>query len=160
MINDEDKQLFRASVDTNVPIDKDGDSHSNQKIKHTAFTAYSYITEARLNGSEVVSHAQNGLSPKIIKKMKRGDIDYAPTLDLHGQTVVEACESMSQFIYHHQHAEFIHIIHGKGYHSENSMSILKTQVVSFLRQHPQIIAFNSCPNKDGGSGAVFALLKQ
>jgi DNA-nicking Smr family endonuclease len=29
-----------------------------------------------------------------------------------------------------------------------------------LTQHPQIIAFNSCPKKDGGTGAIFALLKQ
>ncbi|RUM77150.1 MAG: hypothetical protein DSZ13_02225, partial [Candidatus Thioglobus sp.] len=55
---------------------------------------------------------------------------------------------------------FIQIIHGKGYHSENGMSILKTQVVSFLSQHPQVLAFNSCPDKDGGTGAVFVLLKQ
>jgi len=40
------------------------------------------------------------------------------------------------------------------------MSILKTQVVSFLSQHPQVLAFNSCPDKDGGTGAVFVLLKQ
>jgi DNA-nicking Smr family endonuclease len=160
MINDDDKQLFRASVDANAPIDKDGVSSANQQANHAAFTAYSYITEARLSGSESVAYAKNGLSPKLIKKMKRGDIDFAPSLDLHGQTVIEACESMSQFMYHHQHEPFIHIIHGKGYHSENGMSILKTQVVSFLHQHPQVIAFNSCPAKDGGSGAVFALLKQ
>ncbi|CAC9601271.1 Smr domain protein [uncultured Gammaproteobacteria bacterium] len=160
MINDEDKRLFRDSVDTSAPIDKDGQQQTNQRISRAAFTAYSYITEARLSGSKIVAHAKNGLSPKLIKKMKHGTIDFAPTLDLHGQTVVEACESMSQFMYHHQHEEFIHIIHGKGYHSDNSMSILKTQVVSFLSQHPQVMAFNSCPDKDGGTGAVFALLKQ
>ncbi|ALE52869.1 hypothetical protein SP60_06440 [Candidatus Thioglobus autotrophicus] len=159
MINDDDKQLFRASVDANAPIDKDSTRQVAHQANQPAFTAYSYITEARLNGSEIVAYAKGGLSPKIIKKMKRGDIGYTPTLDLHGQTVVEACESMSQFMHHHQHEEFVHIIHGKGYHSENGMSILKTQVVSFLSQHPQVLAFNSCPDKDGGTGAVFALLK-
>jgi DNA-nicking Smr family endonuclease len=92
--------------------------------------------------------------------MKQGNLDTMPILDLHGQTVVEACESLSAFMYHHQFEPFIQIIHGKGYHSENGMSILKTQVVSFLSQHPQVLAFNSCPDKDGGTGAVFALLKQ
>ena len=160
MINDDDRQLFRTSIDTNAPIDKDANQQSGPQTKQAAFTAYSYITEARLSGSEMVFHANNGVSTKIIKKMKRGDIKHAPELDLHGQTVIEACKSMSQFMYHHQHEKFIHIIHGKGFHCENGMSILKTQVVSFLNQHPQVMAFNSCPAKDGGSGAVFALLKQ
>ncbi|MDC0430370.1 Smr/MutS family protein [Candidatus Thioglobus sp.] len=160
MINDNDKQMFRDSVDANAPIDKDGVNPKNNQVKKTAFTAYSYITEARLDGSQTVAYAKNGLSPKIIKKMKRGDIDHAPSLDLHGLTTVEACESMSEFMYRHQHENFIHIIHGKGYHSGNGMSILKTQVVSFLNQHPQVLAFNSCPDKDGGAGAIFALLKQ
>ncbi len=158
-INEEDKQLFRSTVDATTPTDKDGNKKSTA-IKRPPFTAYSYINEANLGGSEVVSYFKSGVSPKIIKKMKRGDIDHAPTLDLHGQSVVEACESMSHFMHHHQHENFIHIIHGKGYHSDNGMSILKTQVVNFLSQHPQVLAFNSCPDKDGGSGAIFALLKQ
>jgi DNA-nicking Smr family endonuclease len=34
------------------------------------------------------------------------------------------------------------------------MSVLKTQVVNFLKQHPQVLAFHSCPPKDGGTGAI------
>jgi DNA-nicking Smr family endonuclease len=157
MINDEDRQLFRDEIDNIAPVDKDG-VRAEDKIKQARFTQYSLVLEANLKGAEVVNFAQN-ISPKIIKKMQRGDIDYAPTLDLHGQTTFEACESMSEFMYHHQHDKFLRIIHGKGYRSEHQMSILKTQVVSFLRQHPQVLAFHSCPEKDGGSGAVFILLK-
>ena len=158
-INDEDKQLFRSTVDTHAPIDKDG-ARKNNVLKKPAFTAYSYIVDANLEGSEVVSYSKSGVSTKIIKKMKQGNLDAMPVLDLHGQTVVEACESLSAFMYHYQFEPFVQIIHGKGYHSENGMSILKTQVVSFLSQHPQVLAFNSCPDKDGGTGAVFVLLKQ
>lgn len=158
-INEEDKQLFRSTVDANAPTDKDSARKSNA-LKKSAFTSYSYIVDANLDGSEVISYSKSGVSTKVIKKMKQGNIDAMPVLDLHGQTVVEACESLSVFIYHHQFEPFVQIIHGKGYHSENGMSILKTQVVSFLKQHPQVLAFNSCPDKDGGTGAVFALLKQ
>ena len=159
-INEEDKQLFRSTVDGNVPIDKDGVNRSSNALKKPAFTAYSYIVDANLDGSKIVSYSKSGVSIKVIKKMKQGNLDTMPVLDLHGQTVVEACESLSAFMYHHQFEPFIQIIHGKGYHSENGMSILKTQVVSFLSQHPQVLAFNSCPDKDGGTGAVFVLLKQ
>ena len=159
-INEEDRQLFRSTVDANTPADKDGANRSSNASKKPAFTAYSYIVDANLEGSEIVSYAQSGVSTKIIKKMKQGNVGCTPVLDLHGQTVIEACESLSNFMYHHQFELFIQIIHGKGYHSENGMSILKTQVVSFLKQHPQVLAFNSCPDKDGGTGAVFVLLKQ
>jgi len=159
-INEEDRQLFRSTVDANTPADKDGANRSSNASKKPAFTAYSYIVDANLEGSEIVSYAQSGVSTKIIKKMKQGNVGCTPVLDLHGQTVVEACESLSNFMCHHQFESFIQIIHGKGYHSENGMSILKTQVVSFLKQHPQVLAFNSCPDKDGGTGAVFVLLKQ
>ena len=159
-INEEDKHLFRSTVDANLAIDKDGGKVGKNRNKQPAFTAYSYIVDANLEGSEIVSYAKNGVSTKIIKKMKQGNIGSVPTLDLHGESVVEACESLSNFMYHHQFEPFIQIIHGKGYHSENGMSILKTQVVNFLKQHPQVLAFHSCPAKDGGTGAVFALLKQ
>ncbi|WP_428095862.1 Smr/MutS family protein [Candidatus Thioglobus sp.] len=159
MINDSDKQLFRASVDASAPVDKDNPHKINQP-KKPAFSAYSYIVDANLEGSKRVSYSKIGIPEKVIKKMKQGNINAAPTLDLHGQTIIEACESLSVFMHHHQHEKFIHIIHGKGYHSEHGMSVLKTQVVSFLKQHPQVMAFNSCPEKDGGSGAIFALLKQ
>jgi len=159
-INNEDKQLFRSTVNANAPIDKDGANRPTNAIKKPAFTSYSYIVEANLEGSEIVNYSKSGVSTKVIKKMKQGNLDSMPVLDLHGQTVVEACESLSEFMYHHQFESFIQIIHGKGYHSENGMSILKTQVVNLLKQHPQVLAFNSCPDKDGGTGAVFVLLKQ
>jgi DNA-nicking Smr family endonuclease len=160
MINEADKQLFRSTIDNDIAIDKDCIQAPNNQPKQPAFTTYSHIYEARLSGSEIVNYAKNGISTKIIKQMQRGDISYAPILDLHGHTIIEACELMSQFMYHHQNEHFIHIIHGKGYRSKDNMSVLKTQVVSFLTQHPQVIAFNSCPAKDGGTGAIFALLKQ
>ena len=159
-INKEDQALFRSTVEGNAPIDKDAAQHTKKNNQQNAFTAYSYITEANLTGSDIVFQAQSGVSPKILKKMKQGNIGGVVALDLHGQTVIEACESMSAFMHEHQHEQFVHIIHGKGYHSENSMSVLKTQVVSFLNQHPQVMAITSCPEKDGGTGAVFALLKQ
>jgi DNA-nicking Smr family endonuclease len=159
-INEEDRQLFRSTIDATAPVDKDGVNRITHAVKKPAFTAYSYIVEANLGGSEIVSYSKSGVSPKVIKKMKQGNLEAISVLDLHGQTVIEACESLSEFMHRHQFESFIQIIHGKGYHSENGMSILKTQVVNFLKQHPQVLAFNSCPDKDGGSGAVFVLLKQ
>ncbi len=159
MISESDKALFRSIVENSTPVNKDK-ATLQDPTKKKAFKAYTHITYGNLSGSDIINYAQNGVSPKMIKKMKQGNIGHVPTLDLHGQTTIEACQSLSKFMHYHQYQQFIHIIHGKGCNSDQGSSILKSQVVSFLRQHPEVLAFNSCPPKDGGTGAVFALLRQ
>jgi DNA-nicking Smr family endonuclease len=117
------------------------------------------LYEPNITGSEPVIHFKVGLSPKIIKKMKQGNIDSPPSIDLHGHKIEEACQSLSRFIHFHSNERFIHIIHGKGYHSNNGLSIIKSQVVHYLKQHPQVLAFCSCPQDMGGTGAVFVHLR-
>ncbi|CAB5501911.1 hypothetical protein THERMOT_1525 [Bathymodiolus thermophilus thioautotrophic gill symbiont] len=159
-INDEDKQLFRETVDTEMLMDKDDAQRINKVEKMPAFTAYSFVLDGAIGGEEIVHYAQSGISNKQMNIMKQGHIDNAASIDLHGYTTEKACVALSNFMYHHQFERFVHIIHGKGYRSDNGMSVLKTQVVNFLKQHPQVLAFHSCPPKDGGAGAVFALLKK
>lgn len=158
-IDKSDKLLFKEAVDAFMPIDKDARHYSKIK-KQNPFTAYSFVTEGVIGAEEVVSYIKNGVSKKMANKIKRGHIADAPNLDLHGYTLEKACQMLSNFMHKHQFENFLHIIHGKGYSSDNKMGVLKTQVVNVLRQHPQVLAFHSCPHKDGGTGAVFVLLKQ
>ena len=161
MISESDKSLFRNTIDKKMPIDKDADKEieSNKTNWNRPFDSYSYLSEPNLRGAEPVSHSQSGVSPKTIKKMKQGNLDLPPSIDLHGQTIKEACRSLSNFIHYHQNENFIHVIHGKGFHSEQDVSIMKSQVVHYLKQHPQVLAFSSCPQNSGGTGAVFVYLK-
>jgi len=98
-INEEDKQLFRSTVDAGALIDKDGDNRSSNALKKPAFTAYSYIVDANLDGSKIVSYSKSGVSIKVIKKMKQGNLDTMPVLDLHGQTVVEGITTNSSLLF-------------------------------------------------------------
>ena len=162
MINESDKSLFRSSVNQQIPIDKDGDkeeTYNNKKHWNKPFEDYSYLPKPNLSASDSVSHSQAGVSPKTLKKMKQGRINHAPCIDLHGQNIEEGCQSLSKFIHYHGDERFIQIIHGKGYNSDQNLSILKSQVVHYLKQHPQVLAFCSCPQKMGGTGAVFVYLK-
>lgn len=158
-IDKEDSLLFRGTVDTQTPVDKDNINRTHNNKRKPPFRAYSTIIDGTIAGKEVISYAKNGVSGKIINKMKRGHIDNVSELDLHGYTIKQACEALSEFIYHKQFEQFVRIIHGKGYRSDNGMGVLKTQVASFLKQHPQVLAFHSCPPEYGGTGAVFVLLK-
>ncbi len=161
MISESDKFLFRSAIDKKIPIDKDADKEieSNKTNRNRIFDSYSYLSKPNLSGTEPVSYSQSGVSPKTIKKMKQGNLGQPPSIDLHGQVIKEACRSLSNFIHYHQDEKFIHIIHGKGFHSEQGLSILKSQVVHYLKQHPQVLAFYSCPQNSGGTGAVFVHLK-
>ena len=161
MIDESDKSLFRSTVDSQKPIDKDAlKNKSSVKIKAShPFEKYSFLYEPNISGSEAVIHSKSGLSPKILKKMKQGLIGSTPSIDLHGHNIKEACQSLSKFIHFHSSERFLHIIHGKGFHSDNGLSIIKSQVVHYLKQHPDVIAFCSCTQGMGGTGAVFVHLK-
>ena len=162
MIDESDKSLFRSAVNQQMPIDKDGDkeeAYNNKKHWNKPFEDYSYLPKPNLSASDSISHSQAGVAPKTLKKMKQGRIGYTPSVDLHGQKIEGACQSLSKFIHYHGDERFIQIIHGKGYNSDQNLSILKSQVVHYLKQHPQVLAFCSCPQKMGGTGAVFVYLK-
>lgn len=82
-------------------------------------------------------------------------------LDLHGYNVVEAKSAIYEFFDEckKQHVRYVHIIHGKGYRSEQKIPVLKTHVAYWLPQHGDVLAFSSALPKDGGTGALYVLLK-
>jgi DNA-nicking Smr family endonuclease len=133
---------------------------ANVGIEHDPiFEDYSFLLEPNLSGAANVSHSSFIVKEGVFKKMKDGKIGSTPSIDLHGQKIEAACKSMSGFIQHHSDLEFIHIIHGKGYHSDDGLSIMKSQVVYYLKQHPKVLAFCSCQPEMGGTGALYVYLK-
>ena len=161
MINESDKSLFRSTVDHQKPVDKDscGENIAIKANPRKPFENYSFLYEPNISGSDPVVFSIDGLSPKTLKKMKQGNLGFTPSIDLHGYKIKEACRSLSDFIHFHSNKRFIQIIHGKGYHSADGLSIMKSQVIHYLKQHPSVLAFCSCPQEMGGTGAVFVHLK-
>ncbi len=111
---------------------------------------------------EVLFFARSGIQQKVQKKLRRGDFPIEEELDLHGYTVNEAKTAIQDFLYEckQQQIRYIRIIHGKGYRSEQKIPVLKTHVAYWLPQHPSVLAFSSAQAKDGGTGAVYVLLKK
>ena len=89
--------------------------------------------------------------------MKQGRIGYTPSVDLHGQKIEGACQSLSKFIHYHDDERFIQIIHGKGYNSDQNLSILKSQVVHYLKQHPASACILFLSSKNGWYRSVVCL---
>lgn len=102
-----------------------------------------------------------GLQHKVLRSLRHGEIRWQATLDLHGTTVIQARNVLSHFL--SENIQLGHrcllIIHGKGKH-ENEPPILKNQINNWLRQYPDVLAFSSAISKDGGTGAVYVLLRR
>ncbi len=82
-------------------------------------------------------------------------------LDLHGHTVDEAHDALSDFIVEARTLKFrcVRVIHGKGLTSPQKEPILKGKVRRWLSHWDEVLAYTEAPRHAGGSGAVVILLK-
>ena len=111
---------------------------------------------------ENVLFARAGLQKKQIRRLQRGEIPYEDVLDLHGMTSRQAEEMLDNFVGQAclAKSKCILVIHGKGYRSENRQGVLKPLTVHWLKESSLIQAFCSTLPRDGGTGAVYVLLKK
>jgi DNA-nicking Smr family endonuclease len=112
-------------------------------------------------GDELL-YTRPGLQHMVIRKLRRGQYAIEAELDLHGATVVQAREAVDAFLKSARDRDkrVVRIIHGKGKSSEGKMPVLKVKVNSWLRQKDEVLAFCSARPNDGGTGAVYVLLKR
>lgn len=96
------------------------------------------------------------------RKLRRGHFVMESELDLHGLTVVEAKGTLVDFLHKCQTRQLrcVRIIHGKGHGSKGRQPVLKGKLNSWLQQRNDILAFCSARPADGGTGAVYVLLKR
>ena len=104
---------------------------------------------------------KGGHAPDLLKKLSKGKWPIGATLDLHGSTLDEARTRLDSFLRSCvQHdVRCVRIVHGKGYGSRNNAPILKETVRRWLTQLDDVIAYIECNERDGGAGAVLALLR-
>ena len=104
----------------------------------------------------------NGVDRREIGKLKRGEYIVHDRHDLHGMTAAEALVSVNRLIEDSRDRghRCVCIIHGRGLHSTGNLSTLKPRVREYLRSHGSVLAFADAPVSDGGSGAVYVLLRK
>ena len=103
-----------------------------------------------------------GVDRRELRRIKRGEHAVGDRLDLHGMTAAEASASAGRFIDSSRHSRHrcVCIVHGRGLHSEGKVSVLKARVRATLRSHPSVLAYADAPPSEGGSGAVYVLLRK
>jgi DNA-nicking Smr family endonuclease len=114
-----------------------------------------YPPENVTKDTEINTRESFPVSKKKLRKKPAESV-----LDLHGLTAEEARVEVENFLKQSKINGFrkVLIIHGKGYHSSGK-PVLKGEVVKLLEKNPVAGEFGTADRKDGGSGAVWVLLK-
>ena len=173
-ISAEDKHLFRQAVsgvnrlrsDTvhhdlprprPIPIQRKLDDA--QVIKDMMSD---HLDIADVETGEELIFSRQGISPQQMRKLRRGQFSIGGQLDLHGMTSDTARSALATFIHNCQASGIrcVRVIHGKGHGSRQKIPVLKNKLNRWLRQKDEVLAFCSAKASDGGTGAVYVLIKK
>jgi DNA-nicking Smr family endonuclease len=114
-----------------------------------------------------------GVDKRTAQRLKRGRLDVEARLDLHGHTQAEAHPALGSFLAGAQSSgkRCVLIVTGKGGARQTDIEtglerptgVLKDMVPRWLNQAPnraRILSFTHARPADGGSGALYVLLKR
>ena len=112
-------------------------------------------------GEELI-YSRGGVQNSVMRKLKRGHYPVEAELDLHRMTSKEAYQAMVTFLNRcqRQGVRCVRIVHGKGLGSREKKPVLKGKVNQWLQKRDDVLAFCSARPVDGGTGAVYVLLRR
>lgn len=115
-----------------------------------------------LETGDELNYCRPGVQRRVMQRLRRGH--YKPTahLDLHGHTLQLAYTELKAFLHNCRQREIrcVRIVHGKGRGSQRGVSVLKAAIDRWLRLRDDILAYSSAPSFDGGTGAIYVLLRK
>jgi DNA-nicking Smr family endonuclease len=170
-ITEEERETFRKAVGKIEPLPLSNralfQKPVNKKYAPSADYAIDFLLDkepvtpiASVSSEEFLQFVRPGLQTRVVQRLKRGEFPAEAVLDLHGFKLVEAELMLQRFLAHaaQNHWRQVLIIHGKGARSGQG-PVLKNSVNQWLRAYSLVLAFCSAQPQDGGTGAVYALLK-
>lgn len=117
------------------------------------------------DSDEFIEGAQQGLDPRVLKKLRRGEFSVQGHLDLHGHFKEDAKASLEAFVVRarHEGKRCVLVVHGRGLHSKDNVPVLKEAFKRWMgtaRFAQHVLAFSTARSHDGGAGAVYVLLRR
>lgn len=179
--DDDDFNAFRQALEaagvqklqTNrAKLSRSRRTPSDAAIRREAAEKAPIIVQSSLSdgGVEAVTPHQRlefaipDLPARTFSKLKRGHIGWDGGLDLHGYTLDEARIELETFIDDAIAARTrcVLVVHGKAHGTRGGGAdypILKSHVNAWLKHWSRVLAFCSASEIDGGTGAVYVLLR-
>lgn len=141
------------------PVPKQTYLQTQQAIRDMLSVPYD---STEIETGEELLFVQSRFSSNLLRKLRRGQFAVEAQLDLHGMTVPVAKEALANFVRECRKTRrrCVLIIHGKGNGSLQKQPVLKGKLSTWLQQRGDILAFCSARPMDGGTGAVYVLLKR
>lgn len=115
--------------------------------------------------TEFVEGSVQGFDERVLRRLRKGEFPVGATLDLHGLTRDQARPALEKFLTDARVAgrRCVLVVTGRGLHSPDAIPVLKEGVQRWLthgRPARQVLAFCSARPQDGGTGAVYVLLRR
>jgi DNA-nicking Smr family endonuclease len=170
----DDSDLFRRAFQDAKPLERDviepvrrrrpARAHfsrrDEQEVLAESFAAD--IEVAEKTAGDGLRYQHPSVSQKTMRRLARGGFSVQAETDLHGLTAAEAKALLLDFIdeCRSRGHTCIRIVHGKGLRSGGNGPVLKRKVDTWLRRWDGILAFVSARQVDGGTGAIYVLLKK
>jgi DNA-nicking Smr family endonuclease len=175
----DDARLFRAAVRDVKPLPQAPRAEDAAKPRKRAMARFgtphsaaarelgrepaleSVPAEEAVSGAEALSFRRPGVRTQTLRHLRRGLYPVEDAIDLHGLSQSAARASLAEFLEQSRGAGYrcVRVVHGKGYRSGARGPILKSAVNFWLKRHPDVMAFTSARAIDGGTGAVYVLLR-
>ena len=114
-----------------------------------------------LGPRDILEWKKDGVQHGVFARLKAGKYAAEGSLDLHRHTVKESRAALFKFLNlaFAKRWRTVVVAHGRGEKSPTPARI-KSYVAAWLAQVPEVIAFHSAPHNQGGTGAVYVLLKK
>ena len=114
---------------------------------------------------EYIEGSVKGFDRKLMQRLKDGLFPVQDYVDLHGLKKQEAESVIRDFLLrsHQLGLRCVLVVHGRGLNSENHIPVLKKRLPIWLSRGPVkkiILAFSTAKPYDGGTGAIYILLKR
>ncbi len=111
--------------------------------------------------ADELSFQRNSVSRKLMRELRRGKLAVQAELDLHGYTRADAHTELQDFIDEctDRNLRCVRVVHGKGLGSGPDGPVLKGAVNGWLRRWNEVRAFCPARTQDGGTGALYVLLR-
>jgi DNA-nicking Smr family endonuclease len=178
---EDDSDLFRQAVVNVVPLDRrerqrvaapppanpsrpliDDDAEALAELSDlvTGKAAFDIA-----DTDEHVEGAVSGIDPRLVRRLRRGEFVAQAHLDLHGMISDEARVAVDRFLLdaYRRGLRCVLIVHGRGHNSKDQIPVLKTRLKVWLARGQWsrlVLAFTSARACDGGTGALYVLLRR
>ncbi len=167
---DDDSALFRTAVKDVKPLKGSGRRPPESRLPVPRPRQHELDEQEALRESregplpdvgDPLSYRSDGIQDSVFRRLQRGTYRIGAELDLHGLRWDQSKVALVRFLAAAREANLrcVRIIHGKGLRSKGDGPVLKQRLDPWLRQRSEVLAYCSARREDGGTGAVYVLLR-